>query len=56
VTRHSATFRLIASVEFDDNGEDDLRDQAFEALMEKYSFSPEQDFEAAEIIGEVEAA
>lgn len=51
-----ATFRIIATVEFEDNGEDALVDQAFEALNDKYSFSVEQDFDAAEIIGEIEDA
>lgn len=48
-----ATFRIITTVEFEDNGEDDLRDQAFEALNEQYGFSAEQDFDAAEIVGEI---
>lgn len=47
-----ATFKITATVDFEDNGEDDLTDQAFEALNDKYSFSAEQDFDHVEIVGE----
>jgi hypothetical protein len=45
-----AAFKITATVEFEDNCEDDLMDQAFEALNEKYSFSAEQDFEEVELL------
>jgi hypothetical protein len=45
-----ATFKITATVEFEDNCEDDLMDQAFEALNDKYSFSAEQDFEEVELL------
>jgi hypothetical protein len=52
----TATFKIMVVVTFEDSGEDDLRDQAFEALNEKYSFVAEQDFDVVEIVGDVEDA
>ena len=51
-----ATIQITTTVEFEDNGEDDLKDQAMEALDDTFSFSCHQDFDFVSVVGEVEDA
>ena len=47
-----ADIRIGLMVAFEDNGVDDLKDQAMDALAEQHSLSP-MDFDTCEVLGEV---
>lgn len=51
--RFTASFKISVSVEFDDDGGNDVSDQAFDALAEKYRLTDADD---VELIGRPEPA